>query len=258
MRKRRRLTWRIANAAGADQFVRAVGSADELTSALSQIKAPAILKTRRFGYDGKGQITIRPDVDAPAIWEQFGRQPAILEDFVDFSAEASVIIARAVDGAIAVYDVVLNVHKNHILDRSTVPSGLPAPIEAKAIALARRIAQALDYVGVMGVELFIDRSGEVLVNELAPRVHNSGHWTIEACTVSQFEQHIRAVAGWPLGSAERHHDAVMTNLIGNDVDDWAALAADPSACLHLYGKSRVMPGRKMGHFTRLQPRRPPA
>jgi 5-(carboxyamino)imidazole ribonucleotide synthase len=229
-----------------------IASKDDIESAVRQIGTPAILKTRRLGYDGKGQARIADPASARSALRAFKNAPAILEGFVDFSFEASVIAARGCDGSLAVYDPPENVHRDHILRRSSVPSRLSEAQCAEAKAIAARIAKALDYVGVLAVELFVGRDGVLLVNEIAPRVHNSGHWTLEACAVSQFEQHIRAVAGWPLGDAGRHSDAVMENLIGEEAADWQALAAKGGA-LHLYGKSEIRPGRKMGHVTRIKP-----
>lgn len=213
---------------------------------------PAVLKTRTLGYDGKGQRIVRSAEEAARAFADFGRVPAILEKFVDFAFEASIVAARGRDGAFAAYDLPKNEHENHILRRSTVPAPLADTRARDAVAIARRIAEALDYVGVLGVELFIGKNGEIAVNEIAPRVHNSGHWTLEACVVSQFEQHIRAVAGWPLGDPARHSDAVMENIIGAEAEAWRALAGE-KAGLHIYGKRVVRPGRKMGHITRLRP-----
>lgn len=238
---------------------RAVDDATSLAQAIADLGTPAILKTRRFGYDGKGQTRIEAGTAPQAALDEIGNAPAILEGFVPFEREISVIAARGQDGAIAAYDPVENVHKNHILDRSFAPAALTPEIAAKAIEIASTIVRELDYVGVMGVELFLlppDGNGEkdrLLVNEIAPRVHNSGHWTMDACLVGQFEQHVRAICGWPLGSAARHSDAVMTNLIGEDAADWTALAADPGCAIHLYGKAEIRAGRKMGHVTRLFP-----
>lgn len=225
-----------------------------LDAAVAAIGCPAILKTRRYGYDGKGQARLDAAADAARAWSAIGEAPAILEGFVPFEAEISVIVARGLDGATAAYDPARNHHEDHILATSTVPSGLPPRVEDEARDIAARIVTALDYVGVMGVEFFVTAQGALLVNEIAPRVHNSGHWTLEACVVSQFEQHIRAVAGWPLGTPARHSDAQMRNLIGRDADAWLAIAAEPGAALHLYGKRAARPGRKMGHVTRLTPR----
>jgi 5-(carboxyamino)imidazole ribonucleotide synthase len=211
----------------------------------------AVLKTRRLGYDGKGQTIVSNADEAAAAHEHFKAAPLLLESFVEFAFEASVIAARGVNGEFAAYDPPENDHREHILRRSTVPSRLSEEQCAEAIRIARVIAEVLHYVGVLCVELFVTNDGRLLVNEIAPRVHNSGHWTIDACAVSQFEQHIRAVAGWPLGSTERHSDAVMENLIGEEARDWQALVARGGA-LHLYGKSEIRPGRKMGHITWLK------
>jgi 5-(carboxyamino)imidazole ribonucleotide synthase len=214
---------------------------------------PAVLKTRRLGYDGKGQAIVKSAEEAVAAFKQFKGAPCILEGFITFDFEASVIGARALDGSFAAYDPPENVHENHILKRSIVPGRLSPEQTDEAKAIANRIADALDYVGVMGVELFVSANGPLRVNEIAPRVHNSGHWTIDACMVSQFEQHIRAVAGWTLGDPARHSDAVMENIIGEEAADWQELASNGGA-LHLYGKGEIRPGRKMGHFTKLAPR----
>jgi 5-(carboxyamino)imidazole ribonucleotide synthase len=210
----------------------------------------AILKTRRFGYDGKGQQKVASAEEAVAAFAKF-RAPSILEGFVDFAFEASVIGCRGGDGAFVAYDPPENDHENHILRRSTVPSRLTAAQVADAKDMARKIGDALEYVGVFAVELFVAADGALLVNEIAPRVHNTGHWTIEACQCSQFENHIRAVAGWPLGATARHADAVMENIIGAEADAWESLSR--SGALHLYGKAESRPGRKMGHVTRLKP-----
>jgi 5-(carboxyamino)imidazole ribonucleotide synthase len=215
------------------------------------IDGAGILKTRRMGYDGKGQARVANAQEIAAALERFHHAPCILEGFVEFDFEASVVAARGRDGTFAAYDPPENVHENHILRRSIVPSRLTQAQADEAKAMAKTIADALDYVGVLAVELFVIKDA-LLVNEIAPRVHNSGHWTIEACVTSQFEQHIRAVAGWPLGSTARHSDAVMENLIGEEAADWRALAAKGGA-LHLYGKSEIRPGRKMGHVTWLTP-----
>jgi 5-(carboxyamino)imidazole ribonucleotide synthase len=234
-----------------------VDSYEELLKRIAEIGTPSILKTRRFGYDGKGQSKILSLVDVKAAWEAMRDQPAILESFVKFQSEMSVVAVRGVDGAFAAYDVTENVHRDHILHTSTVPAQIKPKAAAKAIETARLMAEKLDYVGVFAVEFFavdVGREEALYVNEMAPRVHNSGHWTMDACTVSQFENHMRAVAGWPLGSTARHSDAVMTNLIGADYNDWATLAAEPGACLHLYGKHEARAARKMGHVNRLTPR----
>ena len=228
-----------------------VSSGSQAREAFGRLSGNGILKTRRFGYDGKGQEKVASADAAAKAFESFNGAAAILEGFVDFSTEASVVAARGSDGAFAAYDPPENEHENHILRRSTVPSRLTGAQVENAKAIARQIGDALDYVGVFAVELFVAANGDLLVNEIAPRVHNSGHWTIEACACSQFEQHIRAVAGWPLGDPRRHADAVMENIIGAEADAWEALAK--SGALHLYGKTEARPGRKMGHVTRLKP-----
>lgn len=235
---------------GTAAFAAVDGPAD-IPAALVEVGAPAILKTRRFGYDGKGQTRIETASSADEAWRTIGAAPAILEGFVPFDAEISVIAARGQDGDLAVFDPALNVHTNHILDTSTVPSGLDPAVEGDAISIARKILDGLDYVGVMGVEMFVESTGSgpstIRVNEIAPRVHNSGHWTQDACVAGQFEQHIRAICGWPLGSCDRLVDVRMKNLIGHEVEAWPDHAADPRARLHLYGKMETRDGRKMGH-----------
>ena len=219
-------------------------------SAFEMIGGPAIIKTRRFGYDGKGQAKVASADEAAKAMASFKGAPCILEGFVDFTFEASVIAARGADGGFAAYDPPENEHEHHILRRSTVPSRLSSAQVDEAKAIAKTIGDALDYVGVFAVELFVTKDA-LIVNEIAPRVHNTGHWTIEACQCSQFEQHIRAVAGWPLGDPSRHADAVMENIIGAEADAWESLSR--SGALHLYGKAQSRPGRKMGHITRLKP-----
>lgn len=216
----------------------------------------AILKTARLGYDGKGQIPIAAASELAAAYAALGHVPAVLERRIAFAFEVSVLVVRGLDGATLCYDAPRNEHAGGILRRSTVPSGLPAEIERRACAIATSIATALDYVGVLGVEMFYlgpDAPVPLMVNEIAPRVHNSGHWTMDACAVGQFENHIRAIAGWPLGGTGRHSDARMVNLIGHEADDWARLAAEPDACVHLYGKREAREGRKMGHVNYLAP-----
>ncbi len=233
----------------------AVDDRASLDRALGAIGLPAILKTRRLGYDGKGQAPIRWADEAAGALETMRGAPAILEKFVPFAREISVIAVRALDGRAAVYDPPENVHRDGILATSTVPARIRQETAAKAREIATRLMQSLDYVGVLAVELFVSGDEEaLLINELAPRVHNSGHWTEDACAVSQFENHIRAIAGWPLGPTERHADVVMTNLIGSDAGNWRKLAAEPGARLHLYGKRATRPGRKMGHVNRLVPK----
>ncbi|WP_299043362.1 5-(carboxyamino)imidazole ribonucleotide synthase [uncultured Tateyamaria sp.] len=221
-----------------------------LATALPQIGAPAILKTRRFGYDGKGQARITDPGDAEAAWAEMQGAPALLEGFVDFSHEVSVIAARGPDGSVACFDPGENVHKDGILHTTTVPARLTPSQRTDAVLLAANILNALDYVGVLGVELFVTPQG-LIVNEIAPRVHNSGHWTQQGCVVDQFEQHIRAIAGWPLGDGRRHADVVMENLIGDDMDRVPELARTPATALHLYGKAEARTGRKMGHVNRI-------
>jgi len=232
---------------------RPVGDLPGLEAALAEIGTPSLLKTRRLGYDGKGQVRLQDRGEAAAVWDAIAGAPVILEGFVPFGREISVIAARGLSGEVVCYDPGENVHRDGILLTTTLPARITAAARTDAALIAGRILNALDYVGVMGVELFQAPSGALLVNEIAPRVHNSGHWTIEACVVDQFQQHIRAVAGWPLGDGSRHSDAVMTNLIGAGADDWQALAASDVG-LHLYGKAESRPGRKMGHVTRIGPR----
>jgi 5-(carboxyamino)imidazole ribonucleotide synthase len=231
----------------------AVHDEASLERALARIGRPAILKTRRLGYDGKGQLTIAPGDDHTRAWATSGGSPSIIERVIPFAKEISVIAARTSDDTFVAYDLPENEHENGILRRSTVPARISPEAAGRALDIAHTIAAELDYVGVIGVEMFVTAEG-VLVNEIAPRVHNSGHWTIDACVVSQFEQHIRAIAGWPLGDPYRHDDAVMINLLGDEAEDWTDLAAQPLAAVHLYGKTAARPGRKMGHVTRLTPR----
>ncbi|WP_439123515.1 5-(carboxyamino)imidazole ribonucleotide synthase [Marivita sp.] len=224
---------------------------DSLGAALTSIGTPSILKTRRFGYDGKGQARIMSPDDAEQALADMQKAPAILEGFVDFSHEVSVIAARSLDGAVAAFDPGENVHSDGILRTTTVPARLTASQRTDAVLLAAKIANTLNYVGVMGVELFVTSDG-LIVNEIAPRVHNSGHWTQNGCAVDQFEQHIRAITGLPLGDGQRHVDVVMENLIGDDMDRVPDLAKTPDCALHLYGKAETKPGRKMGHANRIK------
>ncbi len=229
-----------------------------LEAAALKVELPAILKTRRFGYDGKGQVAIREGDDLSSAYSAIGEAPAVLEAMVPLTYEVSVIAARAISGEILAFDIAENVHENHILATSAVPASVPENLQDEAREIGRKVADAFGYVGVMGVELFVTGKGDeacLLVNEIAPRVHNSGHWTQNACPTCQFEQHIRAIADWPLGDTRRHSDAVMTNLIGGDVQDWRKLAAEPATSVHLYGKAEARPGRKMGHVNRIFPRR---
>jgi 5-(carboxyamino)imidazole ribonucleotide synthase len=232
----------------------AVPDRNALEPALAVVGRPAILKTCRYGYDGKGQVKIEWDSDLDQAWAAMRGGPAILEGFVDFALEASVLVARGVDGSMACFDVVENRHRHHILDVTVAPAPISAALHAEAQALARHAATSLRLVGLLAVELFVTREGRLLVNEMAPRPHNSGHWTMNACYTDQFEQFVRAVCGLPLGRADRFADAVMTNLIGDEAARWPELLAEPGAMLHLYGKSQARPGRKMGHVTRLQPK----
>jgi 5-(carboxyamino)imidazole ribonucleotide synthase len=224
--------------------------ASDLDGAIAAIGTPAILKTTRLGYDGKGQMRLMSPADAPAAKAAL-RQDSVLEAFVDFSHEVSVIAARGLDGSVACYDPGENVHRDGILHSTTVPARLTASQRTDAILLAARILTALDYVGVMGVELFVTPQG-LIANEIAPRVHNSGHWTQNGCAVDQFEQHIRAITGWPLGDGSRHSDVVMENLIGDDILRVPKIAREAGAALHLYGKGAPRPGRKMGHVNRVK------
>jgi 5-(carboxyamino)imidazole ribonucleotide synthase len=229
---------------------RAVNSLADLEAAIADIGCPAILKTTRLGYDGKGQVRIASAAEAPAAFAAMRGAASVLEGFITFSHEVSVIAARGLDGSVAAYDPGENVHKEGILATTTVPARLSPSLRSDAVLMAARILGALDYVGVMGVELFVTSEG-LIVNEIAPRVHNSGHWTQNGCAVDQFEQHIRAVAGLPLGDGSRHSDVVMENLIGDDVARIPAILAERHAALHLYGKAEARAGRKMGHVNRV-------
>ncbi len=224
-----------------------------LREGLQSTRTPSVLKTARLGYDGKGQRIVRSDDQLLPAWNELKRVPCILEGFVDFTRELSVVAARGMDGRVACYDLVENRHESHILRTTLAPARGPQGLAVEAKRIAARLLEAFDYIGVMAVELFETRDGRLLVNEIAPRVHNSGHWTIDGCIVSQFEQHIRAVCGWPLGDPARHSDAVMTNLLGDEAATWAEHAAAPATGVHLYGKSAARPGRKMGHVTKLYP-----
>ncbi len=230
---------------------RAVADADDLAAAQAALNGPIVLKTARFGYDGKGQLGLAPGDDPVAAWVRFGGAPAVAEARIDFACEVSVITARGQDGAEAGYPPVENRHEHHVLARTIAPAALPAALAADARALAARIARALDVVGLLAVEMFVTRDQRLLVNELAPRPHNSGHWTIDACAISQFELLVRALCGLPLGEPERFADAVMDNLLGPAVAAWPDLLAEPGARLHLYGKHEIRVGRKLGHVTRL-------
>jgi 5-(carboxyamino)imidazole ribonucleotide synthase len=230
----------------------AVDSQAELEAALADFGGKGVLKTRRLGYDGKGQRVFKGPEDSPAgAFEALGAVPLILESFVPFEREVSIIAARGTDGAVRAYDPAENVHRDGILHTSTLPARIGAQTQAAAMKAAESLLSALDYVGVIGMEFFVLGDGTLIANEIAPRVHNSGHWTEAACIVSQFEQHIRAVAGLPLGDPVRHSDCVMQNLIGDDIDALGDWLRTRDVLVHLYGKTEARPGRKMGHVTRL-------
>jgi len=230
-------------------FVR-IDCAADIPAGIAELGLPAVLKTRRLGYDGKGQAVLRAGYDAEEAFRRLGGAPSILEGFVPFALECSVVLARGLDGAVAVYDVAENHHSHHILATSRVPATIDGDTAAEARRLGAAVAEALGHVGVLAVEMFVVRDGggeRLLVNEIAPRVHNSGHWTEDAAVTSQFEQHVRAVAGWPLGSTETLFPVEMRNLVGDEALSWGEILADPGARLHLYGKRQVRAGRKMGH-----------
>jgi 5-(carboxyamino)imidazole ribonucleotide synthase len=233
-----------------------VATPSELTAAVREVNLPAILKTRRLGYDGKGQVLVGSEADARDALAQLQGAPALLEGLVAFTRELSVLVVRGLDGEKRYYDVVENVHEHGILATSRVPTRISAGVAFEARTIAGNVADALQHVGVLAVEMFHCNgvTPALLVNEMAPRVHNSGHWTIDACLTSQFENHVRAICGWPLGETARHSDALMTNLIGGDVERWREFAAEEGVALHLYGKAKARPGRKMGHRTRLYPK----
>ena len=231
----------------------AIETLEELRHAVDRLGVPVLLKTRREGYDGKGQVWIKSPADALKAWTAIGERPAILEARASFQRELSVICARGRDGAVAVYPLGENVHKGGVLKTTVAPAQVDAKTGTRAHAIAAAILEGLDYVGVMGIELFDLGGGLLLVNEIAPRVHNTGHWTQDGCVCDQFEQHIRALAGWPLGPTTAHARVEMTNLLGDDVKKWAALSAKPDARLHLYGKAEARKGRKMGHVNRVKP-----
>jgi len=239
---------------------RRVASAADLAAAVAELGRPAVLKTARLGYDGKGQIKIVEGTELSAAWSEMAGTAGgeecicVLEGFIDFAGEVSVIVARGLDGISAVFDPAWNVHTHHILDTTTIPAPIAPALIDEALSIATHCAETLGLVGLLAVELFVTRDGRLLANEMAPRPHNSGHWTIDACITDQFEQFIRAVCGLPLGSPDRHSDAEMKNLIGDDVESWLAILADPGAKLHLYGKAEARAGRKMGHVTQLRPR----
>ncbi len=237
-----------------------VEDAGALARAVAELGRPAVLKTRRFGYDGKGQSLIREGSNVGAVHRALGSAPMILEGFIAFEREVSVVAARSMEGAIAAYDLCENEHERHILARTRAPARVAPETELEAKEIATRVLEALEYVGVLAVELFVtrDRQGRegLVVNEIAPRVHNSAHWTLDGAQTSQFEQHVRAIAGWPLGAPTRRGRAEMHNLIGEDAEDWRDILAQPDLCLHLYGKLEIRPDRKMGHVTRVFPETP--
>jgi 5-(carboxyamino)imidazole ribonucleotide synthase len=233
----------------------AVRSLAELEAAVARIGLPAVLKTTRLGYDGKGQVILRTPDDLKRGFGVLYPKPLIVEGFVDFAAEISVVCARGADGTVSAFDAVENRHRDHILDVTLAPARIGPAVEAAAQRIARQVADALDLVGLLAVEMFVSRDGSVLANEIAPRPHNSGHWTIDACPASQFELHVRAIAGLPLPPAVRHSDAVMKNLVGpEETARWQAILAAPGLIPHLYGKTQAHKGRKMGHVTHLFPR----
>ena len=230
----------------------AVNSAVELADALRHIGVPSVLKTAAFGYDGKGQRQIGQREDPAKVWEEFGGTPAVLEQFVEVAKEVSVIVARGIDGKMAAYPVCENVHRHHILDVTVVPAAIPPEVDVQARVLAGEVAEKLGLIGLLAVEMFLLQDGSLLINELAPRPHNSGHYSFDASVTSQFEQQLRAVCGLPLGSTESLRPAAMVNLLGdlwaNGEPDWLAVAAMPHVKIHLYGKEDARPGRKMGHL----------
>lgn len=236
---------------------RVVKSAEELAEALKTFPLPAILKSTRMGYDGKGQVRLAVGVDPAKAWDEMGGAVGILESFVDFACEVSVIVARKEDGEMASYPPVENMHRNGILAETHAPARIAPEVAAEAVALAQRMAEKLGVIGLLAVEMFVLKTpnaqgARALMNEIAPRPHNSGHWTIDACGCSQYEQLVRSVCGLPLGSTAPHSRAVMFNLIGREVERWPELLLDPNACLHLYGKGETRAGRKMGHVTWLK------
>jgi 5-(carboxyamino)imidazole ribonucleotide synthase len=231
-----------------------VSSAAALRAALVKIGFPAVIKTRRFGYDGKGQAIIRAGDDPDRVWDELGTKSAILEAFIPFEREISVVAARSAEGQVECFDVTENEHRDHILKTSRVPADISQMLATEARNIAEKIANALDYVGTLAVELFVvpgNGGSRILVNEIAPRVHNSGHWTLDGASISQFEQHIRAIAGWPLGKPVRHGPVTMTNLIGDEINSYEQWLTIPGATVHLYGKGAPRPGRKMGHVTQI-------
>ncbi len=229
---------------------RPINNKFELSRAVRVLGLPCVLKTRRFGYDGKGQSIIQTETDIDKAWNDIGQQPAILEQFIPFDREVSIIAARNMTGEVAVYPLIENIHRNHILHTSFAPA---LRDNGEAAKIATKILDSLGYIGVMATEFFELENGDLLVNEIAPRVHNSGHWTQNAGCIDQFELHIRAIAGWPLGDTVPKHNVLMTNLLGDSVKDWERLAKEPNSYIHLYGKTEARKGRKMGHVNRIIP-----
>lgn len=225
----------------------------DVAAGIREVGVPCVVKTADFGYDGKGQLKVMSEADIPAAVKKFAGQPVVIEQFVDFACEVSAVVARSPNAAVRVFPISENIHTNHILDFSIVPARVAPAVSSSAEKLARLIAEKINLVGVMGVEFFVTKSGEVLVNELAPRTHNSGHWTLDACMTSQFEQQVRAICGLPLGAVTLLSPVVMVNILGDawagGEPNWDVLLAQPNVRLHLYGKTDPRPGRKMGHFT---------
>jgi 5-(carboxyamino)imidazole ribonucleotide synthase len=234
-----------------------IRSEADLIAGVQRVGRPCVLKTAALGYDGKGQVAIGPASDPLAAWDTLGRAEAVLEAFVDLEREISVIGARAVDGTTSFFEPFDNTHRNHILDVTVAPAAIPAQVATEAIEITRTVLAGLEYIGILCIEFFITRTGKLVVNEIAPRPHNSGHLTFDACRTSQFEQQVRAICGFPLGSSELLQPAAMVNLLGDlwsgGEPPWAAALAMPDVKLHLYGKTSARPGRKMGHLTVLAP-----
>jgi 5-(carboxyamino)imidazole ribonucleotide synthase len=225
----------------------------DVAAGIREVGVPCVVKTADFGYDGKGQLKVMTEADIPAAVKRFAGQPVVIEQFIDFACEVSAVVARSPGAAVRVFPIAENIHTNHILDFSIVPARVKSDVTAAAEKLARLVAEKINLVGVMGVEFFVTKAGEVLINELAPRTHNSGHWTLDACMTSQFEQQVRAICGLPLGAVTLLSPVVMVNILGdawvNGEPKWDSLLAQPNVRLHLYGKAEARPGRKMGHFT---------
>lgn len=235
------------------QWAVATHSDDVLNTLQDWGVTSCILKTTRFGYDGKGQAKFKRSDDLKKIWASLKSDEIIIEEIIDFAYEISCVVGRDRFGKIELYDPVRNEHRNHILSKTIAPADIPDAISRKAKAYTSKLAKTIDLVGVLALEMFVTKDGKVLANEIAPRTHNSGHWTIDACATSQFEQHVRTVCGLPVGSAKRHSDAIMLNLIGDDVKIVPEYLKKANACVHLYGKNEVRAGRKMGHITLLKP-----